>query len=532
MDIYKAKIIDAQGKFLKDPEDYTTEKERMAGSTFNRLIVVLKRALLTSSDPKIRYTLTNPMATLNALAEEVESFGGDGDRFMTYVLPLFEEGMAIAGGQIAGLSDTIGAQEDKTKQGNIVVPKSAARRHRKRVEAGAPHIGRAILEQLLNEAKKKTEKQVVETTGHMMHLGDYLYHGDPNRAFEHLNAVHGRFHGQDNPDHKMSLKADGGMSIVLMRHANGEHAVVYKTGKNVFTTEQQIEDFAKQNNKPHLVKNLIPALHLVRKMNLKPGTAVQGDLLFTETHEGTIQPNTITYKAPTDADVGFAPHSQYKIEGNNLLKTSSHPDHSMMDTAGAYIPHLAIHKGTHLSMTPEVHKQVSQSIKAAQKALSQKGTIDFLKTLPSNKHFHKMLQEYSNHAARTSGKRTVEGLMKFIPVHMKKKTQAKLTPKTKKARTESFRSFIRDNAHHFGAAFEAHGHINDAKHAILNQFAQHAGQFDLQTHAGEEHEGLVSSLGTPGATETQAKLVREGPGGFPAKNQENSIKRFGKPPEA
>jgi hypothetical protein len=32
--------------------------------------------------------------------------------------------------------------------------------------------------------------------------------------------------------------------------------------------------------------------------------------------------------------------------------------------------------------------------------------------------------------------------------------------------------------------------------------------------------------------ETQAKFVREGPGGFPEKNVKNAIIRFGKAPEA
>ena len=73
-----------------------------------------------------------------------------------------------------------------------------------------------------------------------------------------------------------------------------------------------------------------------------------------------------------------------------------------------------------------------------------------------------------------------------------------------------------------------HFNINNAKHAILDQFKTHSDQFlGLRTHAEEEHEGFVSSMGKPGVSETQAKFVREGPGGFPAKNTENAAKRFG-----
>lgn len=256
------------------------------------------------------------------------------------------------------------------------------------------------------------------------------------------------------------------------------------------------------------------------------------DLLFTTGHHGTVQPNTITYQAPHNTNIGFAPHSQYATDGLNLRKTSSHPDHSGLHTEGAFIPNLAITPKTKLSLTPERHKIVTTSISAAKKALSQKGTMSFLRKIPKNDKFLKMLQEYSNHAARTSGERTVQGLMNFIGVHMNKATQKKLSEKTKKARVDSFTKIISDNAHHFRNIFTAHGHINTAKHALLDQFAEHADQFELKTHGGEEHEGFVSSLGKPGPNETQAKFVREGPGGFPAKNTENAVKRFGKPPEA
>lgn len=517
MDIYKAGIIDSHGKFLKTPEDYKTERERRAGNSFHRLVVVLKRALLTSSDPLIRYTTTNPMAALNSLAEEVDALGGNGQTFLEQVMPLFEDGMSVGGGGIAGVGVPASKPED------VVVTPSAAKKHKKRVKAGAPHVGRRLLESLLMEAKGR----VVETTGHMTHLGDFLYYGKPELAIKHLNAVHTRFRGRGTPNHKMSLKADGGMSIVIKKHKDGTPAVAYKSGAAEFTHEDQIRAAGKE----HFTRELIPALKLAKGLNLKPGTAVQGDLLFTSGHQGTVQPNTITYHAPHGAEIGFAPHSQYSTDGLNLHKTSSHPDHSGLQAAGAFIPNLAITPKTKLSLTGKRHKVVTSSIAAAQKALAQKGTTEFLRKLPQDKKFHRMLQEYSNHAARTSGERTVEGLRNFIPVHMAKASQKNLSEKTKKAMVDAFHKTIADNGHHFHNAFTAHAHINAAKHALLDQFAEHGDQFELKTTSGE-HEGFVSSMGRPGATETQAKFVREGPNGFSAKNTENAIKRFGKAPEA
>ena len=512
MDIYKAGIIDSQGRFLKQPQEYKTENEKRAGNSFYRLIVVLKRALLTSSDPKIRFSMNNPMAALGALSEEVESLGGDGQAFIDSVYPLIEE-MSVGAGGIVG----VGVPADKPE--DVVVPPSAAARHKKRAKKQT--VGRKIFEQLMLEAKR-----VVETTGHMTHLGDFLYHGSPETAIQHLESTHGRFRGKTTPNHSMSLKADGGMSVVLKRHASGEPAVAYKSGAEEFKTEDQI----RASGKEHFVRELIPALHLARKINLKPGTAVQGDLLFSSKHSGTVQPNTITYQAPHGAEIGFAAHSAYKTDGLNLRKTSSQPE--QLSAEGAFIPHLAITPKTKLSISPERHKKITAAITSAKKILADKKVNSFLRGLPSNKKFHRMLQEYSNHAARTTGHRTVEGLQKFIDVHMAKASQRNLSEKTKKSMVDSFHGTINTNKRELAAAFTAHSHINDAKHHLLDQFKEHHDQFELKTHGGEEHEGFVSALGKPGVSETQAKFVREGEGGFPAKNTENAIRRFGKPADA
>lgn len=516
MDIYKAGIIDSNGKFLKDPEDYKTQQEMKAGNAFYRLIVVLKRALRTSSDPMVRYAMTNPMAALTALSEEVSSMGGDEKVFLDYMTPIIEE-MSVGGGGIVG----VGVSADKPE--DVVVTPKSAEAHKRRVKRGAKKVGRKLFEHLLLEAKR-----VVETTGHVTHIGDFLYSGKPELAFKHLTSVHKRFRGTETPNHLMSLKADGGMSVVGKKHKNGKIAVAYKTGGEEFTDPSEIAATGKE----HFVRELTPFLHLVSKMDLKPGTAVQGDLLFTSAHRGTVQPNTITYEAPHGAQIGFAPHSQYATDGLDLRKTSSHPDHSRLKAEGAFIPNLAITRETKLSLTPERHKIITNSIASAKKALRQKGTMSFLRKLPRDEKFHRMLQEYSNHAARTSGERSVKGLIDFVGVHMGKASQKKLSEKTKKARIAQFTKTINDNAHHFEAVFTAHGHFNTAKHAILDQFREHDHQFELKTHRGEEHEGIMSILGKPGPTETQAKFVREGPGGFPEKNVKNAIIRFGKPPEA
>jgi hypothetical protein len=523
MDIYKAGIIDSHGKFLKDADHYKTDRERRAGNSYNRLIVILKRALMTSSDPLVRYTITNPMAALNALSEEVDGLGGNGKVFLETVMPLFEDVAAnsITAGGVSGVGD-ISISTDENNAGNVVVPNRAAKKYKR-----SGPTRRKLYEELLLEAKKKTaKKRNVQTTGHMTHVGDWMFYGDPLLPVKHVAAVHSRFHGRETPDHALSLKADGGMSVVLKKHTNGKTAVAYKSGAKEYTSQQEMIDAGEPDYK---IKGLSAGLDLVKKMSgLKRGTAVQGDLLFTDPHTGTIKPNAITYQAPHGTSIGFAPHSTYKTKGLDLIKSSSHVDPSHVKAEGTHIPDLRITKETKLNLTPERDTIVRGHLQRAEKILRHAGVSSSLRALSGDKKMRDFLQTYSNEAARTSGVRSVHELKKFIPVYMEKTTQRKLSENTRRKMVQTFHNLIQDHHPHLEAAFTAHGHITSAKHALLDQFKEHTGQFNLTTHAGEEHEGLVSVLGKPGPMETQAKFVREGPGGFPEKNVANSIQTRGK----
>jgi hypothetical protein len=444
--------------------------------------------------------------------------GGDDKEFLNYMTPIVEE-MSVGGGGIVG----VGVPADKPE--DVVVTPRAAEAHKKRVKKGAKMAGRKLFEDLLLEAKR-----VVQTTGHMTHVGDFLYHGDPMAAIKHVVSTHRRFHrGKFAKNHVLMNKADGGMSAVAKRDEHGVTSVLYKTGANEYTTEEQIA----ATGKPHLVATLTPFLRMARTMNLKPGTAVQGDILFTGgDHGGHVQPNAIKYVVPKEATIGFAPHSMYKARKGSLdlIKTSSGA--SGLRAEGAFIPNLSITNKTKLRLTPERHKIITDAVAQSKKILSNRKLMSFARSIPQDKKFHRMLQEYSNEAARSSGVRTVKGLTEFIPVHMGKASQRGLSDKTKKAMVDAFTRTIQRNARHLEGLFTAHGHINAAKHAIVDQFGEHADQLELKTHGGEEHEGLVSVLRNRLGGETQAKFVREGPGGFPEKNVKNAIIRFGKPPEA
>jgi len=161
---------------------------------------------------------------------------------------------------------------------------------------------------LMEMALKKSKKA---TTGHLEHVGDYLYHGDPHVALKHMDAMHNRFKGKMTKGHEPSLKIDGGMSIVAGRHHDGTHFVRTKHGnENVtFTSEDDIH----KTGKEHYVKHLVPLLRHVKNMNIKPGRAFQADLVHHGDDGGTAKPNTITYKVKKGKNLTLAAHSEYSL---------------------------------------------------------------------------------------------------------------------------------------------------------------------------------------------------------------------------
>ena len=370
-------------------------------------------------------------------------------------------------------------------------------------------------------------KKKKATTGHLEHVADYIYHGDPSVTMKHMTAMHQRFKGKSTKGHQPSLKVDGGHSIVIGRDHDGTHFVRSKHGGEdaVFRSEEEIH----RTGKEHYVRDLVPTLRHVKKMNIKPGHAFQADLVHhTETQADTAKPNTITYKKKKGTTLAIAAHSQYKLSKKNagkMVKSTSHPDVKQLQGEGVHAPDLSINKKTKLSLHPNRDKQITKHLAAAQKHLTPE-VHEFSRRLANGEgvhsQLHDMVRNYSNTAARTTGLRSVEGLKAHA------KAWVDRTTKSEKGRAKKLAELHGDidaHAPHFKSMFKAHHHVKQATHHLLDQFRGHEHQFDVSTHAGEEHEGLVSTLGK-GKNATQVKLVRQGQKGFPRKNFENP--RFAK----
>lgn len=362
--------------------------------------------------------------------------------------------------------------------------------------------------------EEKETKPKVETTGHLAHAGDFLYYGDPDVAIHHHEKMFDRLHNNtEDPEHPVSLKVDGGMSFIMGKDEEGKPFVSYKSGKQRFYSAKDIL----ATGKPHYEKLLIPALYSVMKMKTMPaGTAVQADHLFDQRPgDDNFTSNTIPYSTPGgNSSFGFAPHSQYEVRGNDLIKTSDSPEHNFFRGSKDHVfaPNLSFAGRQFQPMDDETAASVQQNIGTARALLDDQGLRNFTSALPEDKKLHAALQGYSNHVARTTGVRSTDDFVDHIHRHVGKR---KVSDRLKQKELESHLRAIDDNRQHFDALFAAHNALTDAKHAMTGHLAAHHDLFDIKPHKDEQHEGMVAvSRGTG----TVAKFVPEGPGGFAERN--------------
>ena len=389
---------------------------------------------------------------------------------------------------------------------------------------------------LVAEAKEPTKKPTIQTTGHMTHVGDWSMYGDPTHGLRHMEAMADWFDGKKTEGHSVSLKADGGVSVVVGRKNDGRHFVAYKSGKKLFHSPEEIDAAGVpwgEDGKRILSK--------VQEMNIKPGTAFQGDVLWAhhdELQDNHARPNTVRYK-PTHHPMSIAVHGQYNIsDEGDLTKATSTPDYSQLKHHEVHVPNLTLEAGS-IRLSPARKAAVRQSLQNAKETLTPE-TQEYLKGASQNKDVHKLLQEYMNEVVATTGKRSVDDLRKYIheplstavtsSAYKNKATQRNMKEDKRNKLIQDLEKHIGENSQHLENLFAHHQHLTDAKHHMLNQLKETHGHHDLIPGSGEEHEGLVSAFGTPGVNETLAKLTREGPGGFSERNRARGVERgFFKP---
>jgi hypothetical protein len=376
------------------------------------------------------------------------------------------------------------------------------------------------------------ESKKAQTTGHMTHVGDWAIYGDPSLPIKHLEAIHSFIRGSNQPEHSVSLKADGGVSVLLGRKPDNRVFVAYKTAKKIYHTPEEIDAAGVPYGED--IKKL---LQHAQSMPIKPGSVFQGDILWADPSEiksGKVRPNTVEYKIPKSGNMGIAVHGQYRISDDGLIeKHSSVPDIGMLRSPSVHVPDLQMNT-SHLKLNPTEHGSISRSIERARKSLTPE-VASYAESIVGNKKLHKFLQEYLNEVVATTGKRDVASLKTYIhkplstaitsKAYKEKPTQRNLSEKGRASLVDMLETHIGENSSSLKGLFDYMNHIRDAKHSILDALGRSTGSHALIPSSGHEHEGIVSALGIPGQTESLAKLTREGKSGFSSKNRARGVER-------
>jgi len=372
---------------------------------------------------------------------------------------------------------------------------------------------------------EQDEKPEVQTTEHMFHVGDVLYSGAPTDAIDHTRAMFNRFNGLHTVDHEGFVKVDGSFSALLGSDKDGRRWVGYKSGKERFYDHDAIAATGKE----HYVEKLGPALDAVNSMdNLPDGVAIQGDILHTPEHtERTYRanPTGIVYKTNPQARGKFAiaAHSQYEVKGKDLIRTSNTPDPELFKSSRVHAPELSL-TDKKFNVSPYRKDSIAQHLTKAEEIMGDETTQAFARSIPEDKNFHKLIQGYSNLIARTTGRRSVEDFRGFVSDYVGRNRPES----TREKWTTKHMEYINNNSTQLDNVFTAHHHLNHAKHHLLDILGAHQGDYEIVPHGGDEHEGLVSHM----KDKVSAKFVREGPGGFPAKNAAGTARRVGVPASA
>ena len=371
---------------------------------------------------------------------------------------------------------------------------------------------------LLELAAAKTTSAV---TGHLSHIGELMYTGSPDVALGHLNATHDMLTGNPRPDHKLSIKADGTMSVIFGKKEGVPFVRYAKTANpdSVFQTEQQIIDFATTNNKPHYIKPLTASLRAAQNPKIERNHSFQADAIIDNTEIGSLKGNMVSYKKPSDDTRSIlAVHGRFhSVTG---AKIESNPDVSFLNTQEQHFPRLGL---TNLpSLSPENSLTLKEHISKAQTTLEDESVRSMLGEIsshvdPTNKLGSRSLffVKFSNAVQRGDHSRTLEGFQKFGNEQIKKPNIGNADKLRIKAHLDSFAG--REST--LQKIFDAHNSLDSARSIITNHIS--SGNLSLTPVTGEAHEGFVSEL--PGS------MVKFVPSEFSKQNSEQ-IEKFKRRP--
>jgi len=277
---FRKGIIDARGNYLKNPNRLSRD-EKKALLPFDIMIFNLKKLFDKIIDPSIKVKLRYIPTAIPLLAEEAEKYGADGEFIIEQLLALvYDNGFVIE--EVEEIENTF------------------------------------LIEQVASTNK----------SGRLPHPGELIYSGGHKTVLTNLNSTVDALSGNQSPDHNISIKADGTMSVNLGKSNNIPFAE-YAKGKHRFYSKEELVDWAKRNNAPHWIEPITAALAAASHPRVGPNEYFNADVILGG------KGNLIRYNNPTSAESQIAVNRRYDSETGNSL---ANPDMSHLNTDAQHFP--------------------------------------------------------------------------------------------------------------------------------------------------------------------------------------------------
>jgi len=442
---YRLGIIDAKGNYLKDPNKLSRQ-ESNALTNFDIMIFNLKKLFDKIIDPSIKYKLKYIPTAIPLLAEEAERYGADGEFITEHLLAfVYDNGI--------------------------------------------------IIEEVENDFLLES----TEMTGHVPHIGELLYTGDHDKIINHLTSI-------GNKQNKLSVKVDGAMSVVFGKREGIPFARYKGKGAKEFQSHEELEKWAKENNKSHYIEPIGAALTAASHEKIGDNETYQSDIVMNG------KGNLIQYKQPrSGAKHQIAVHGKYdSITGE---KIESNPDVSHLSTDTFDFPDLTIRNVP--EMRPELRKRLQTHISAFSEILAQKDVQELMEHIsthvdPRSKAGSRSayLVGFSNAVQRGTHERSLEGFKKFTEDRIKNTKN-----KTDRQRYQAHYDFLSLHSS-FKKLLDAHNHVDSARNIIIDHITPHV--TSIVPAEGNQHEGIVSESG--------GNMIKLVPVGFSQANSKQSDK--------
>jgi len=433
---YRLGIIDAKGNYLKNPNKLTRQ-ENNALTNFDVMIFNLKKLFDKIIDPSIKVKLRYIPSAIPLLAEEAEKYGADGEFIIEQLLALtYDKGFVIE--EVEEIENTF------------------------------------LIEQVASTNTPEHQE-------HIPHPGELIYTGDYKLLQTHLNSTVDALSGNQSPDHNLSIKADGRMSVNFGK-SNGVHFAEYAKGKKSyrFYSKKELVDWAEQNNKPHYIEPITAALAAASHPRVGPNESFLADIIIGG------KGNLIRYNNPTSAESQIAVRRRHDSETGNSL---ANPDMSYLNTDTQHFPHIGL---TNLpQLDPQSIGTLKGHIANASKIFSDEKVQRLIGNISKHRDLTKKsatrsdyLVKFSNGVQKGKYQRTLEGFKQFTDDEISNANG----PDTR--RHQAHYDILSRDTETLEQLFNAHNSIDQARDIIYDHITKHATK--LTPAEGHKHEGIVS----------------------------------------